>query len=107
MPPKAPAAEAKSHWYTNHNMILERVMTIMSGVQEWELEGLRVEKRLSGCTNEEWAEEQRFLGPSPVQLRSQFNVLCGKAMDTARSFLPKTSWTIAKSAPKSWVSPSI
>ena len=60
-PPKAPAAEAKNHWYTKHKMMLERVMTIMSGVQEWELEGLRVEMRLSGCTNEERAEEQRFL----------------------------------------------
>ena len=64
----------------------------------------RLESRKEIVWLEEWAQEQRFLRPSPVQLRSQFNVLCGKAMDTARSFLPKTSWTIVKSAPKSWVS---
>ena len=47
---KSTSSRSQNHWYTNHKMMLERVMTIMSGVQEWELEGLRVEMRLSGCT---------------------------------------------------------
>ncbi|CAE7563786.1 unnamed protein product [Symbiodinium sp. CCMP2592] len=61
MPPKAPGTEAKTYWYANHKGMLDRVVAIMSGVDNQELENLREEVRLTGCTSEEWAEEQRLL----------------------------------------------